>query len=300
MYKVGFILNGKSRKKKRFFKELAQARKKIKNLEFNVVETSARGHAKSLASEMLHDGFTHIIAVGGDGTLHEALNGFLKNHKRDSVLGTLPLGTANDFIKSTKGPQNLAELFEAISLDKTKRIDIGSIRHSDGDESFINIADLGIGAEVVKKVNNSSKLLGSGITFFSAIARTFLTYKNQPLTCKSNDWEYSGKVNSLVVANGKYFGNGLCIAPEAELDNKQFSVVVLGDISISDYLKNVRKLKKGEVIDHPQLEYKTAKKLEITSESPCGIEADGEFIGYTPATVSIEPSKINFLIGTKA
>ncbi len=297
MYKVGFILNGKSRKKKRFFKELAQARKKIKNLEFNVVETSARGHAKSLASEMLHDGFTHIIAVGGDGTLHEALNGFLKKPKSESVLGVLPLGTANDFIKSTQGPQNLADLFEAISQDKIKAIDIGSISYDGGSEYFINIGDLGLGAEVVKKVNNSSKLLGSGITFFSAIARTFLTYKNQQIACKADNWEYTGKVNSLVAANGKYFGSGLCIAPEAKLDDGKFKVVVLGDISISDYLKNVKKLKKGSTIDHPQLEYKIAKKLEITSDQPCGIEADGEFIGYTPATISIEPSKINFLTG---
>ncbi|QSE97979.1 diacylglycerol/lipid kinase family protein [Fulvivirga lutea] len=296
MYKVAFILHGKSLRKKRFYKQLQQARQELRNIEFNVVETSQQGHATSLASEFITDGFTHIIAVGGDGTLHEAINGIIKNYTSEVVLGLLPFGTANDFIKSLSTPTNLADLFEAISKDKHQLLDIGKIEHEGGVKYFLNIADIGIGAEVVKRVNSSSKWFGSNFTFFTAIIRTFFTYKNVSVNCKADDWEYEGKVNSIVAANGKYFGSGLCIAPNADPSDGSFSVVISGDISISDYLKNVNKIKKAQILDHPQVQYKTAKQLELTSNETCGIEADGEYIGQLPATISIDERKIKFLV----
>ncbi|MEQ8927400.1 MAG: diacylglycerol kinase family lipid kinase [Fulvivirga sp.] len=295
MYKVAFILHGKSRRKKRFYKQLQQARQELRNIEFNVVETSQQGHATSLASEFIRDGFTHIIAVGGDGTLHEAINGIVKNYSPDIVLGALPFGTANDFIKSLSTPITLADLFEAISNNNYNLLDIGRIEHHDGVKYFMNIADIGIGAEVVKRVNSSSKWFGSNFTFFSAIIRTFISYKNVEVKCKADNWEYEGKINSLVAANGKYFGSGLCIAPKADPADGTFSVVISGDISISDYLKNVSKIKKAQILNHPLVQYRSATKLELTSTSTCGIEADGEFIGQLPATISIDERKIKFL-----
>lgn len=296
MYKVGFILNGKGRRKKQFYKELNQARKALKNIEFSVVETTRTGHAISLAFEFAGDNCTHIIAIGGDGTLHEAINGLMKNGGADVVVGLLPYGTANDFTKTLKVPESLADLFESISKDRTTRIDVGKIEHRDGQRFFINIADLGIGAEVVKRVNKTGKWMGANLTFFKAIIQTFLTFKNQPISCTADDWKYEGKINSLVAANGKYFGSGLCIAPEADPTDGKFSVIISGDITINDYLKNVKKIKRGELIQHPEVQYKVATKISITSEVDCGIEADGEFIGFTPATLSIADRKIRFLI----
>lgn len=295
MYKVGFILNGKGRRKKQFYKELNHARKNLSNIEFNVVETTFEGHALSLASEYSKDGYTHIVAIGGDGTLHEAVNGAMKSYNPDVVMGLMPFGTANDFTKTIKSPDSLADLFESISKSKIITLDVGKIEHRDGLRYFINIADLGIGADVVKRVNKSNKMLGANLTFFKAIIQTFLRYKNQPINCVADDWEYSGKINSLVAANAKYFGSGLCIAPDADPTDGEFSVVVSGDITIQDYLNNVKKIKRGQLIQHPEVSYKTAKVIKVQSDLDCGIEADGEFIGYTPVTLSIDERKLKFL-----
>lgn len=295
MFKVGFILNGNNHRKKKFYKELSQTRKSLKNVEFNVIETTAQGHATSLAFEFVKEGYTHIVGVGGDGTLNEVINGIMRHESPNVVLGILPYGTANDFVKSIRLPQNMVDLFESVSQDKCSKIDIGVIDLENRKHYFLNIADIGIGAEVVKRVNKSSKLFGSNFTFFAAIARTFLTYKNQDVKCHTDDWDYEGKTNSLVMANGKYFGSGMCIAPKADLSDGQFAVVISGDISIKDYLKNVKKIKRGEVLTHPKVEYKTANRLELSSTERCGIEADGEFIGYMPATISVLPKKISLL-----
>ncbi|MEQ9659175.1 hypothetical protein, partial [Fulvivirga sp.] len=194
-----------------------------------------------------------------------------------------------------KVPTNMTDMFEAVSQEKCSKIDIGVIDLENRKHYFLNIADIGIGAEVVKRVNKSTKLFGSNVTFFTAIARTFLTYKNQDVKCHTDHWDYEGKTNSLVMANGKYFGSGMCIAPKADLSDGQFSVVISGDITIKDYLKNIKKIKRGEELTHSKVEYKTASKLDLTSTESCGIEADGEFIGYMPASISVVPKKINLL-----
>ncbi len=295
MYKVGFILNGRSRRKKRFYRELNSARQQLREIEFNVVETSEPGHATSLASEFINEGYTHLIAIGGDGTMHEMVNGVMKNYNENIVIGVLPYGSANDFFRSIDAPQNLSDLFQSILDGRNVHMDVGRIEHETGVEYFNNIADFGIGAEVVKKVNGSRKLLGAGITFFLAIMETFFSYSNKQMLCKTKEWTKQGKINSLVVANGKFFGNGMCIAPEAEVTDRTFEVVIIGDISTRDYLKNMNGVKSGDKLSHPKVEYKRTDKLEITSEEKCGLEADGEFVGYAPATVTIADETIKLL-----
>ena len=299
MYRVGFILNGRSSNKRSFYKSLDHARQSHGNLEFNVIETSQAGHATSLASEFLKDAYTHVIAVGGDGTLHETLNGFLKNEHKEAILGSLPSGTANDFLKTTESPTDVTSLFEAILNDHHEAIDIGHIHHSGGSEYFINIADLGIGAEVVKRVNSSRKLLGAHMTYFSAIAKTFATYKNRHVVCEADNWKYDGLVNSLVIGNGRFFGNGMCIAPEASIYDGTFQVIVIGNITIRDYLRHLNQIKRGELIEHPEVHYYEATHLKIDGDIACGIEADGELIGKVPAEISIVPGKIRFLTGRR-
>jgi diacylglycerol kinase (ATP) len=298
MFKVGFILNSRSVRKKRFYKELGLVKKTLRKIEFSVAETLYPGHATTLAGTFISAGFTHLIAVGGDGTLNEVVNGYMDkdNYNESIVIGLLPYGSANDFAKTIKLPDNMVDLFEAVNKERVKKVDVGLIQYEKGQRYFINIADLGIGASIVQRVNKSKKWLGAEFTFFSAILRTFLSYKNQDIVCSTPDWEYSGKVNSLVMANGKFFGHGLCITPDADLNDGQFSILISGDITIWDYIKNVKTIKKGKQVEHPLLQYKKANTLKLTADQPCGIEADGEFVCNTPATISLIADKINFLV----
>jgi diacylglycerol kinase family enzyme len=100
----------------------------------------------------------------------------------------------------------------------------------------------------------------------------------------------------MAVANGRYYGNAICTAPDAQLTDGQFQVAIFGDLSIWDYLKNLGNLKKGVKISHPQVSYHDAKEVLLESDDSCGIEADGEYVGLAPATISILPKAIRFLM----
>ena len=100
----------------------------------------------------------------------------------------------------------------------------------------------------------------------------------------------------MAVANGRYFGNAICVAPDANLNDGKFQVTIFGDLNIWDYLRNFGKLKKGIKIDHPQVFYHIANELLIESKDSCGIEADGEYVGQAPTTISVLPEAIDFLL----
>ncbi|MEJ2004574.1 MAG: hypothetical protein P8X57_06340 [Cyclobacteriaceae bacterium] len=160
---------------------------------------------------------------------------------------------------------------------------------------FINIADAGMGAEVVRKVNERSKWMGPSLTFFRAILETFLSYRNVQADIRMDKDRYQGPIRSAVFANGRYFGSGMCIAPDAKPDDGIFAVVIIGNVSIADYLKYLPRIKKGEFIDHPEVSYYTAKKIELYSPSKLELEADGEFIGFAPVQIEIRPKTLTVL-----
>ena len=297
MIKTAFIVNGKSKNKKRFARDLDRYRHQLAG-EFTVVHTSQAGHALYLAKELANEDFTHLIAVGGDGTLHEVVNGVQRSKNPACAVGLLPGGTANDFAKTMDARWQFEELVGMINNRVSIPIHLGLITFNDGSQKhFVNIADLGLGVDVVRRVNRSRRWLGANFTFFKAIIISLLTYKNKAIRVKTRDWEWGVKINSFVMANGKYFGSGLCIAPAANPMHDNFSIVIIGDITIKDYLKHVGKLKKGQRLQHPAVTYKTADTLEIPAEAQAalGTEADGEFIGDGSFKVTLAPQKLNFI-----
>lgn len=301
MKKLVFIINSRIKHKQARLRSLKETADRYKGFQFDYIETQSPGDGIAIAKKYTEEGYDFIISVGGDGTINEVINGVLATDANKEVtIGILPCGTANDFCKSVRTPTSISEILRTAEADSFERLNIGRLQFqiAEGKQQtrhFINIADLGIGAEVVQRVNKSNKNRNPNLIFMSAIIRTFFTYKNLPVKIKADDWDWAGKANSLVIANGKYFGSGLCIAPNADPTSNQFEVVIIGDISIFDYLKNIRKLKAGKRIDHPAVFYKTTTSLEISSPVHCGLEADGEFLGYTPVMVRLDNRKIRIL-----
>jgi len=184
-------------------------------------------------------------------------------------------------------------------------LDAGSMqfRLPDGSTNiryFDNIADLGIGGDVVVRVNGvhrRKKILGGKLTFFLSILTTFLTYKHKKVSISWEGFRWEGTVLSLVVANGRYFGSGLGIAPEAKLDDGMFEVVIFANLSIIDYLRNYSKLRKAEKIDHPEVFYHRTNQLMVESDgSVVIVEADGEIEGQAPIVYTCLPGSLPFLI----
>ncbi|HWY98885.1 MAG TPA: hypothetical protein VNY36_07370, partial [Bacteroidia bacterium] len=183
----------------------------------------------------------------------------------------------------------------------SKEIDLGLVQFKNktglnSSRYFINIADVGIGGIVVQNIGNYSKALGANITYLAAIFNTLLSYRNQPVKAMANGFAFEGKIKNFVVANGKYFGSGIGIAPDAEIDNGKFAIVILGEVSLFEFLKLSITFKKCRKVIHPQIIYKTAEEITIDSmSSPQPIDMDGEFIGYTPMNIKIQPRTLAFL-----
>jgi diacylglycerol kinase family enzyme len=165
---------------------------------------------------------------------------------------------------------------------------------------FDNIADLGIGADVVVRVNGvhlRKKILGGTLTFFLSVLATFLTYRHKKVKVSWEGFRWEGSVLSLVVANGKYFGSGLGIAPEARMDDGQFEVVIFANLSIFDYLRNYARVRRAEKVDHPEAHYYRCGRLQVEPEGAITIvEADGEIEGQAPIVYTCIPGALPFLV----
>jgi len=299
--KIVFVVNNKNNRLKKvlpglknFFKE-----KRLGQLEF--LSTERRNHAIVLALEATERGCDFLVAVGGDGTLHEVVNGVMQSNKAASdypLIGLLPYGSANDFARTAHISQSVEELYSLIQTKSVQGIDLGKIKLPNTGEVryFINIAGVGLGAEVAQNIAQTSSVFGPGFNYFSHIIKGFLKYSKKEVNCTSGSWQWKGKLLQMAVANGRYFGNAICVAPDAVLNDGQFQLAIFGNVSIWKYLKNLGNLKKGVKITHPQVSYYNTHEVRIDSKDACGIEADGEYVGLAPASISILPNAIRFLM----
>jgi diacylglycerol kinase (ATP) len=302
---VVVILNGISLKKKVFYHDFYPALAEVCNVE--VRETLSKHDAISLASKAADEYADLIVAAGGDGTLNQVVNGVLhgrESYSRLPALGMIPIGSGNDFARTVNikpKPQHLISLIQAF---KPKPIDVGLIRFTPFDSKtdsitekyFVNVADVGMGPEVVRRVNDSARPFGHAVAYYKSILATFLTYKPMVVTAKTDDWIWTGKMRTLAIGNGKCYGHGLHIAPNAKPDDRIFNVFICGNVSVLDFIRYTDSLKKGRHIRIPEIQYKETTDIQITSEKPCVIEGDGEIFGKLPAKIKLIQKQLDFLI----
>jgi YegS/Rv2252/BmrU family lipid kinase len=304
---ISFILHAKIRGKNKVKEALTQKFEKDYNLRF--YETRAPRDAEGLAVTALESGCDYLVAVGGDGTLNEVVNGFLGSGGRDRFktrLAVLPFGTGNDFARGIGMDRSVEMLDRIIRQDRVVMIDAGSLSFTREDGTgylryFDNISDLGIGAQVVAHVNGvhlRKKVLGGTLTFFISVLFTFLTYRHKKIRVAWDGGEkFEGPVLGLVVANGKYFGSGFGIAPEARLDDGKLELVILAKVSILDYIRNFNRLRKAQPVIHPEVHYFKANRITVEPDGhKVVIEADGEIEGHAPLEFSCLPSALPFLL----
>lgn len=304
--KISFVLHGKIQGKRKMLDKLNRVLAGEFDLQF--FETERARHAQSLAIEALEQGCNYLIAIGGDGTLNEVVNGFLKSGGREKhkvVLGVLPWGTGNDFVRTIGVGRSVDQLLQLIRSSSVKNIDAGKmiIMGAGGKEEvvfFNNVADAGFGAEVVSEVNGvhlRKKILGGTMTFFLAILFKFFFYRHKQMRISMNGTVWEGPVLALVVANGNFFGSGFGIAPDARIDDGKFQVVLAGNVTMFDYFRNFGKLRKSQHIDLPDLSYHITDYVEVESLGDrVLIEADGEVHGTAPLSFECIPGALPFLM----
>ncbi len=264
-------------------------------ISFHHYSTEYANHAKELA-ERAKGNCDVLLVIGGDGTLNEVVNGLCATPGKNPKIFLLPGGTGNDFhrnfIASDLSTQSPTNLFSQMG----ERVHIACLQTNTATRYFLNIADVGFGGSVVRELNLLRNKFGSGFSYFLAIIRTFFKYKKPVLTLSFNGTERTQKFFMLAICNGPVFGNGLIVSPGTNPRDKQFGLVVLGDVSLFDYLRHLPNLWRGKRIKHPEIKYETTDEVTISSSlGDVSAETDGEFIASTTFRVSFHTEIVEFL-----
>ena len=268
----------------RGFDELKDALALTK-LDASFAETTARGHGIELAAAARREGVDMVVAAGGDGTVHEVVNGLLtETGGTMPVLGVVPLGSGCDYVKTFGIPQEIPAAVAALDSDsQPMAVDAGEIVFGDGrTRYFANIAEVGIGPEVVDRASRLPRFLGPAM-YFVAFCLTLPRFKQRR---SKVDIEGDVDLTNLVVAIGKVFGGGMRVAPNADASDGLFDVQIQTGTKM-DYVAGIPKVYKGTHIPHPRISEHRVAELSVRCEPEALIEADGEVLGRTPATFRV-------------
>ena len=296
--------------------------------ELDYAFTEGPGHATLLAREALRAGWVMIVSVGGDGTLNEVVNGYYPRPKADeyfrrndgwiteiggaqepinddAVLGHIPMGTGGDYRRTLGLMGDIAETVEHLRGRHTRSVDLGEIGFVDHDGAlasryFINIACAGISGLVDHFVNSSWKGLGGTTSFVWATFRAFLKWQNAELEIRLDDTrEFRDHILNIVAANGEYFGAGMWIAPGAEIDDGEFQVVTMGNLTKAQMVAIMPRLYQGKHLGSDKVQRYRARKVSVkpvdTSRNIL-MDVDGEQPGRLPALWRTHKHAINFKI----
>ncbi len=298
--KIAIIINGISRKKKKFYKEILPYLSRQFHVE--VFETKYPGEAESLATAAVANKFSVILSAGGDGTLHQVINGVLIHAHEDNLpsIGLIPLGSGNDFARACSIRADLVQITQLLKVAQPKLTDVGEIACADKDGKsisryFVNACSIGMGPEVIKRMAKRSRLWGPDLSYLISIISTFISHRPQSVFVKMPLYEWLGNARVVAIANGQSFGSSIYIAPDARLDDGVFNSFVAGEVPLWKFLLYLQTIKGKRKINDTMVHYHTASGVELSANESCALEADGESIGFLPASIKILPKKIGFL-----
>lgn len=288
-------------------KEWPQFEKIIREsgIELDIEYTKYPLHATEITRNALKIGYNIIISVGGDGTMNEVLNGFFENEKqinKNAYLAIFSRGTGCDLVRTLGIEKSVENIIKVLKNKKFISCDVGKCSFVDysGEKVtryFLNISDVGIGGETTYRVNKNSKALKGFLSFLIGTISTIAVYKNKKLDIVIDDKIIiNEKINSIIVANGRYFGGGMHIAPLAKIDDGLFDIIVLGNFSKIEMILNFPKIYKETHMTHPKVKRYTGENIKISSSEKVMIELDGEQPGTIDAEYQIIPRGVNVLV----
>ncbi len=281
-------------------------------VDFEVAPTRAARHAVEIAREAPAKGYEKVIAVGGDGIVHEVVNGLLQasNEGETIALGIIPLGTGNDFIKSLPpalDPGQTRDEWKSgiarIAASKTTLVDVGKITVDAPPEGephpqyFTNGTDVGFGALVAKAIRGIP--MTGMAAYLLAVMQVLVDYGLPRIKLTLDDGEVIELNTTLTaVTNGRCFGSSFWLTPMADVRDGHFNVIIAKELSRVGILQIIPQLMKGTHLKHPAVIFKTAKKVLIESPDPLIMEADGEmpFKGSRRMLIEIVPKKLRVIV----
>jgi diacylglycerol kinase (ATP) len=274
---------------------------------FEVAFTAGPGDAANIAEQESNGGRGFIIACGGDGTINEVANGILRSGS-DCELGILPSGTGGDFRRSIGVPASTRQAATALRDGITRRIDVGHVSFVDhsgaaAERYFLNVSSFGLATSIIHRVKATSSFnwlpaatLRGKANFAVSTLREVIDIAPQVVSVSIDGGErYNLQTVAFCVANARYFGGGMMIAPDAKLDDGNLDLINIGDISTLRIMLNAYTLYLGTHAKLPEVNSRRVTRIDVAPVDPrhfVPLETDGELPGRLPATYSVIPSAL--------
>jgi diacylglycerol kinase (ATP) len=264
----------------------------------DVLLSEAPGHLGELAVRAAAEGAGILVVVGGDGSVHETVNGLVAAGRgQDVELAVLPRGTGKDFVRSLRIPGKLAAAIDVARAGGTRTIDVGRARFTswDGAEAetyFANFAGAGISGAIARRANATSKAAGGRVSFLWATVAVFARWKSESMPADVDGTARSGQMFEVLAMNGDYAAGGMWLTPEAAPDDGRLDVLLIGDVTKADFIRTFPKIYRGKHLGHPKIEVLHGRKVSVDAESPLPIVLDGEQPGTTPAVFELVPQAL--------
>lgn len=268
---------------------------------FSFAFTEGRGHATELARAARAQGAPVIVVVGGDGTVHEVVNGLVDEETLQAkevpwTLGVIPFGTGTDFVRTVGIPRDPQGAIARLRQGTRRHVDLIHVTYQAQGRPCscfsANVVGLGFDAAVTERVNRSSKAMGGTIPFLTSVLVELFGYRNKAVVVRFDGQELQGRANAVIACNGRYFGGGMHVGPLARPDDGLMDLIYVGDLTRVELLLNLPRLYAGTHLSHPKVHHFRAREIAVQTEEEVFVEAEGELLGTAPARLRIVPGAL--------
>ena len=232
------------------------------------------------------------MVVGGDGSVNEVANGIAGREGVD--VAVIARGTGWDFVRTYGIPRDVDAAVAVARDGDTREIDLGRVSYRSwagaaAEAYFANIASAGMSGAIAQRANETSKALGGKASYLWATLAVFARWQVSDVEVSVGDERRSGRMHDVVVANGRYFGGGMKICPDAVPDDGLFDVLLIGDVTKRDLTVTLPKIYAGKHLPHPKAELLRGRVVTLDAPDALPVELDGEQPGTTPARFEVVP-----------
>ena len=262
-------------------------------LAFTEVLSERPKHAWEIAGEAATQGYSTVVAAGGDGTVNEVINGLMQiPQAMRPALAVIPGGTGNDFARAIGTPKRAILAVQALLNGTRKRVDVGQVN----DRYYAGISGVGFDAEAARQANAWPRWIGGTALYVAAILKMLVTYSSVEARITIDGRAQTLRMFLLAAANTKWYGGGMLMAPHAEIDDGRLGIVYAGDLGKLETLMLLPKVYTGKHLEHPKVSHTTADEVVVESDVPLSIHADGETVGRVPARFRTVPGALEVLV----
>lgn len=270
---------------------------------FETVQTTTSGEGRVIAESAVRAGRRRLLVAGGDGSVNDVLNGVMRadDHPSDPVtLALVPLGTGNDWARSLDLPREAAGVARIIAAEDTFLHDVGQLDFATtaaGAEAkhwFINVAGAGFDSHVIERLPVH---VTSPFAYLRGALAELQRYRPPRFRITTDDDMLDERLLLAFVANGRYCGNRMLIAPQARLDDGRLDVIAIRNVGLLTVLRKLPKLYRGTLQGDPVVWQTDSARLRIEVDGDVAVQADGQLAGRTPVTISVLPRRVRVVRG---